>query len=415
MNKAKNLFNLIMYSELPKDFSGSWVRPVAYAWGILFVGLVIGFYLGLSEFITVSEVSSFLQKSVKEYPVLFVMLVLGFGLRIYIAIMGIKLHKEKLGYEIEDRTMVFMTGTVWFQFLFAFVMYWICGLIFVLMGKDYSLGYGFKFFYTWMEQTVDKVPTLFSLEKYQAVLISYVIMCFIEYSWHRLSHESRLLWLLAHRPHHVPPTLASASHIQADPWFVLGKVWQDFAYILVGGILTKLFNQTGDMFFLPFVYYRIIVSIFSIFDHTSAYYEQVRNNKFLYPIFVMCGNGPFHYYHHSALAEHTVVNIQSGPFMFMDRLFGTYATPSKKKPPVGLTGQPELYHNPINLALSGLFQILYELRYNSIKLWPKIIFGGVYYIPPFSKSFCLKDEKAYYGQSPKVKELNPEFAANLGL
>jgi len=104
------------------------------------------------------------------------------------------------------------------------------------------------------------------------------------------------------------------------------------------------------------------------------------------------GNGNYHYMHHSALPGHEAINIAGFGFYFWDRVFGTYVEPYKEKPPVGLTGSPDLHMNPVRLALSGLMQIIYEWRNNrDFKVRLKILFGGSEYVPPVSKDFAVRE------------------------
>jgi len=92
--------------------------------------------------------------------------------------------------------------------------------------------------------------------------------------------------------------------------------------------------------------------------------------------------------HHSALPGDDAVNLSSGGFCIWDFVFGTFRTPYKERPPVGLTNNPSIRLNPLSLLLSGWQQLFYEWKHN--KNWRirlKIIFGDIWYKPPVTKDF----------------------------
>jgi hypothetical protein len=51
---------------------------------------------------------------------------------------------------------------------------------------------------------------------------------------------------------------------------------------------------------------------------------------------------------------------------------------------------PTMKLNPFRIIFSGLAQMVYELRMNRDWLTRmKIIFGGIYYVPPITKDFLV--------------------------
>ena len=74
-----------------------------------------------------------------------------------------------------------------------------------------------------------------------------------------------------------------------------------------------------------------------------------------------------------------------------DRIFNTYVEPPKERPPIGLTGQPDLQMNPLRLLMAGLVQIIYELIHN--KDWKTrwaILTASSEYTPLISRDFAIK-------------------------
>jgi sterol desaturase/sphingolipid hydroxylase (fatty acid hydroxylase superfamily) len=137
----------------------------------------------------------------------------------------------------------------------------------------------------------------------------------------------------------------------------------------------------------------VISTTFAIYAHNSAYYEWFGKQKILMFIAGMFGNGNYHDMHHSALKGHEYINLAGFGWYFWDRVFGTYVVPYKEKPPVGLTGSPELHMNPIRLALSGMAQMVYEWKHNKdFRTRMLILFGGSDYVPPASKDFAINSK-----------------------
>jgi hypothetical protein len=64
-----------------------------------------------------------------------------------------------------------------------------------------------------------------------------------------------------------------------------------------------------------------------------------------------------------------------------------------EEPQFGLTNQPALELSAMAVVFGGLQQIWYELKHNKDFLTRiKIIFGGIYYIPPITKDYLkIKD------------------------
>ena len=274
------------------------------------------------------------------------------------------------------------------------------GVLLKITGGDFDSGWLF------IEHTASAanswvmthVPTLVELNAWVAALLVFHVAGFVHYWLHRLGHQSRALWMLFHRHHHMSPHLSQFSTSAvffAFPLFIVFVV----PYVFTFATITKLFAAAPlyrEVFILNTVF-----MFWEIFGHSDVYYEWAAKRRWVaIPGFIF-GGGVYHYLHHSAERSDAVthnknhkvnmVNMGGGFCFLWDKLFGTYTPLREKKPIVGLTGQPQLYYNPLRLALGGLAQLIYELRYN--KSWGtriKIVFGDSYYEPPMTHSYILK-------------------------
>lgn len=391
-NKNNTLLYKLIYTEIPEGFTHKWVRPVSIIWGVATAALLYGllFLFGsLEEFETFYYFLDTPEKEPLLY-LLFLVTFLGVAFRAYFAVASITQHDEHVGIVLEDRYVTFVISSVIMQNILMGVVTLFVGLSLFTLGYSAFGAFELTFISEFFQRVVDGVPTLVQLSYWPALIVTYLVITLSEYGWHRMGHESRLLWLLSHRPHHISTTLCSATVVEADPAFPLGLLWKAIAIALIGSVVAKLFHD-GNVFFVELAILRIGWGISEIFNHTSAFYDRILKNRWVYPIMTFFGSGPYHVLHHSSLPEHTVANLGGGVFLLWDRVFGTYFKPTEKIPPLGLTNQPDIYLNPLNMALSGLLQVVYELKNNKgFVVRFKILFGGVFYAPPISKSFIKK-------------------------
>lgn len=269
----------------------------------------------------------------------------------------------------------------------------VLGGIALLMGADFSAGY--ELIVQWARAThawvMAHVPTLVELPYVLAFFVSYGIAGFVHYFMHRLSHERRLLWLLFHRFHHFPTVMFPASTppvFFAVPLFLLVVI----PYHLAFGALTKLFCDQPLYFAL--ILYKLLFYIPDCWAHNTVTYASGRNSRLVRGASLFFSNGIYHYLHHSAERldgkPTNTVNL-GGSFMYWpDKLFGTFRELPEQAPPIGLTGQPPLLYNPLRLALSGMAQIVYELRHNALRHWPLIVCGRVDQNPPRTRDYALR-------------------------
>lgn len=237
---------------------------------------------------------------------------------------------------------------------------------------------------TWIDH---HVPTLVELPAMPwALLFGWTLYSFTSWFVHWLGHRSRFLWHVCHAPHHMPEFL----HPLGVP---LGFGFDFLVWLprtLCTAILTKLFATEPLLFESGIV--ALLAYCLEIFNHSSAHYDTARRSPALHFLAnLFGGHGAYHYLHHSSAREHQMANLGGGAFLLWDRLFGTFAEPPLERPVIGLTGNPEIYLNPLRVVFGGLARIAYEWRANSS--WRTrllILFGPIEYMPPLTRDFVKK-------------------------
>lgn len=270
------------------------------------------------------------------------------------------------------------------------------GIVAMLLGYDFMVGLnGFTDLLIQLRQWAQQVPTLFELPAWLAFFLISMIGGFFHYWFHRLAHESRLLWLLFHRTHHMTPELIQPSTqavFNAFPFFLFAAV----PYVVIFSVIGKLI--TSESLVAYFVIYKLFSAFVNLFSHQSALYRWAQGKWVIRALSTVTSEGVYHYLHHSAEKDHNaprgnLINIGGGLFFFWDRVFGTYRAVSDYKPRVGLQGieAQDMTTNPLRLAFAGIGQLLFELRYcQSLKEGFLIIFGGSDFNPQKSRDYVLK-------------------------
>lgn len=232
------------------------------------------------------------------------------------------------------------------------------------------------------------IPFSLGLKSYGLSFLLTIFLIYLPgYLVHSLCHRSRLLWLIAHRPHHCPDflfPLAAPNNNIAILEFLMAIPGIIF-YLVISGMIYK------EPLTLELAIWFTTALTIEAFNHSQAHYDfafrnfLVRNMSLLFG-----GNGVYHLVHHSAYKEDQNVNFGGAPFLFWDRIFGTYRKPYEQIPPIGLTDQPEINMSPMKIVFGGFSQVWYELKMNkNFKTRLKIIFGGVFYKPPITKDFLV--------------------------
>lgn len=279
--------------------------------------------------------------------------------------------------------------------VFALLLYvglGLAGVVSAALGHGFASGLDLVARFTLFSRAlVARVPTLVRLPYPLPLVVSVLIVDLFHYWFHRFGHTFRLFWLLWHRPHHLTPYLTiptTQAVFVAFPLFVLLSV----PFQVGVGVCAKLFSS--DTMIVEALLLRVVGQIVAIGSHNTALYSTFYDNRLLRRLSLLYGEGPYHYVHHSARPEHSLVNLGT-VFLLWDRIFGTYAAPTATRPPVGLTGSPRLHLNPLRLALAGLWQIGYELRWNrGFGTRLAILFGSSSFTPPRTRDFALDESCA---------------------
>lgn len=303
------------------------------------------------------------------------------GFRIFIGIEGYFVHVRK-GLDRGEffRNLILYNPAAVFTLGLHMVIAAMVGAVLWLTGMGFNEGFEFVAgaganLRIWIS---DHIPTLISLpEKWMAGLCVVTLYSFIAYFEHWISHKNRFLWHVVHAPHHLPDML----HPLGAPLAFSFDVFFIPIRVVLGVLLTKL------VYAQPMVLEGALLALanycFEIFNHSTAHYEIAARSKMLRFISKLGGgHGAYHYLHHSSAERHQMVNFGPGIWMIWDRLFGTFEEPPLERPSVGWTGNPRIWHNPLRVMFGGPARILYELRHNSVWLWPRILFGSVYWNPP---------------------------------
>jgi sterol desaturase/sphingolipid hydroxylase (fatty acid hydroxylase superfamily) len=243
--------------------------------------------------------------------------------------------------------------------------------------------------------TAQRVPTLITLPRGVAFLLTLLGITFLHYWLHRLSHNRRVLWLLLHRPHHMTQHLCYGTTLpvfMAFPLFLLVA----FPYTLLFAATAKLFYPTP--LYTELIVYQALISVGEIYGHSPALYERgIRQPLVRFMSFINC-QGVYHVLHHSASpaiargGTNNTVNMGSGPFSCWDILFGTFQPLAPHVPPLGLMGRQRLYLNPLRLILAGPLQLGWELFHNrALRSWWNILSGPATYAPAVTKDFAVHE------------------------
>ncbi len=270
------------------------------------------------------------------------------------------------------------------------------GIAALFFGYDFVEGFkAVTELLIYLREQANRVPTLVEMPAWLAFFVLQMVGGFFHYWFHRLAHESRLLWLLFHRTHHMTPELIQPSTqavFNAFPFFIFAAI----PYVVIFSGIGKLITAESLMVYL--ILYKLFSAFSNLFSHQSALFMWAKTKWYIKVINTITSEGVYHYMHHSAENDHNrprgnLVNIGGGLFFFWDRVFGTYQDVSETKPKVGLQGieYDQMTTNPLRLAFSGLGQILYELRHNiNIKDMFLIVFGPTDYRPPNSTNYVYK-------------------------
>lgn len=268
-----------------------------------------------------------------------------------------------------------------------------------IFGVDFVDAFGaFDRILAFTREQAQELPTLVHLPPFLAFLLIYNLGGFFHYWAHRLGHESRLLWLLFHRHHHMNYDLTQPTSqpvFFAFPLFVVLAVPYVFGFAAVAKLCTDDPLAVASYAIL----FKLVAAFATTFSHQSALYDVASGSRFVRALGQLVSEGPYHYLHHSAEpAEHSqrgnIVNVGGGMVFIWDRVFGTFRDLTARRPAVGLEGSPRLHLNPLRLALSGVAQIGVELANNRTpSAWLRILLGGADHRPTVTRDFAIRTDR----------------------
>ena len=157
---------------------------------------------------------------------------------------------------------------------------------------------------------------------------------FFHYWFHRLAHESRLLWLLFHRTHHMTPELIQPSTqavFNAFPFFLFAAV----PYVVIFTVIGKLLTNESVLIYL--VVFKLLSAFSNLFSHQTALYDWAQRKWYIRVLNTITSEGVYHYLHHSSESQHNqprgnLVNI-GGRFVLFLGSRVRHLSDSNRSPP----------------------------------------------------------------------------------
>lgn len=425
-----NLMRRLFSAEIPEP--PAWMRPLftlyvagfAVLYPVLFLASLHFLFLGpgLGDEFTFRHLNDLLTLAAdgspsigSAAPLALLLGLIGFStaFRGWVVFKGYQDYRQALGEDVPMREIVTFGLANLLNLLFApLFLLGLAGLA-ALLGHSPADGLQALDRLAGMAAAlVQQVPTLVTLPKWPALILTLLAWSLAHYWLHRLSHTRRALWLVLHRPHHMTPHLTYATTLpvfMSFPFFLLLA----FPYLLLFGALGKLFSP--EPLYLELILLHLVTYIGEIFGHSPAIYRRFAKKPWAVAISQFYGQGLYHVLHHSSavdcerVSNNNTVNIGPGFFFVWDRLFGTYQPLAETVPPLGLHGNPMLVHNPLRLLVAGVAQLGFELWHNRR---PgdrvRILFGPSTWTPPVSRDFAIRETAPVTGiASPDLPQTAP--------
>lgn len=313
---------------------------------------------------------------------------MSFVFRVAVIIHSYLKSKQALGNEAFSRYLLtYFSSFVFATFLGFALMFSMLGVI-KLFGFQPRTGVNvLRDGVAWLQAFADAyIPNLINVESYWlAIILTLFLSALPGYFVHWLSHKSRFFWYVFHRCHHCPQFLHPMG---APPAFAF-----DFLLVIPSGIMAIAISKLiyTEPLVMEMGLFFTFAYAFEIFNHSIVHYDFAYRNFFVRNMSRLIGDrGVYHLMHHSAKPNDQTINLGASPFLFWDRLFGTYRKPYKEAPPLGLTKQPKMRMNPARIILSGIAQLWYELKEN--RDWKTrflVLFGPIHYMPPKTKEYLI--------------------------
>lgn len=308
--------------------------------------------------------------------------------RVSVIILSYLKAKQVLGEVAFARYIITYFSSFAFASILSLSILWILMMVAGLFGIHPSSGFNvLTNFVFWLEALANAyLPTVFNVHSYWlAIVLSIFLLALPGYFVHWLSHKLRFFWYVFHRAHHCPEFLHP---LGAPPAFAF-----EFVLVIPSGLMAIAISKLiyTEPLVMEMGLWFTFGYAFEIFNHSIVHYDFAYRNIFVRNMSRLFGDrGVYHLVHHSAKPNDQTINLGASPFLFWDRLFGTYRKPYIIAPTLGLTNTPKIHHNPLRIILSGISQLIFELREN--KNWftrLKVLFGPIHYMPPKTKEYLI--------------------------
>lgn len=365
--------------------------------GILYVlgEVIFGFSeigFSISKFIastnSATQPKSNYEKFQYFFPYIWLSLAIGCVLiRLTIIISSYFKSKKVLGNNAFNEYLLTYFVSFVLSLLTGFLFLYLVAAILLMFG--FKLNYGIDVFNNILEYLKlvvnTHVSSVFQVHNYWlALLLTIVFSGLPGYFIHWLTHKYRFFWLFLHRSHHSPQFLHPMG---SPPGFSF-----TFFLTIPGGLVSIIVSKIiyTEPMVMEMILWNTMAYWLEIFNHSIVHYNLANSFMLRNLGSLFNGNGVYHLMHHSAKENDQMINLGGGPLLIWDRVFGTFKKPYVEAPPVGLTKMPKMKLNPFRIIFSGIAQMVFELKMN--KNWRtrfKIVFGGIYYVPPITKDYLV--------------------------
>lgn len=184
-------------------------------------------------------------------------------------------------------------------------------------------------------------PVRWPLDDWRSWAAGFVVVEFVYYWFHRLSHEVRWMWA-SHAVHHTPEQMTLLSAIRLGWTNVFSGGWLLYVPVVLIG-------------FDP----RMILALLA-FDLHYQFFLHTESVRRLGPLEWVLNTPSHHRVHHGSNPAYLDRNY-GGVVIIFDRLFGTFAAERKDNPVRYGLAHPLGTRNPIALALGEWRRLLGDL------------------------------------------------------
>lgn len=214
-------------------------------------------------------------------------------------------------YETVFPLLSFKRGSLRLRHVLSNFVLWLLGsLLLSLILGSYIIYAQF-----WLEYNQIGLLHLFALPTLLLAVCGILLVDFGDYAFHRLSHQTRWLWLL-HAVHHSDEHLDVSTSLRAHPLHVLAS----FAWKIL------LIAALGIPIWVAMLRDALSIPV-NLFHHSNIRLPDAMERALRWIIVTP----PVHRVHHAPEQRLTDSNF-GGLFPWWDRLFGTYVVPESPMP-----------------------------------------------------------------------------------